>query len=404
MMKLDISAEGFLVDGNRIDFTGKSVERFFEKNAEGNCAIFYSFNLEDSVFIHTMEIWTSKDNLPLSEEDLNRIEELQKKVGFVYKNKERVCASINCSGGSSHAFMVSTGYEFIDYECTCYEKTKIGLRCFILSRILDGKYTSAAKESKFPQLIRSIQDNNIDHAVELIRQGADVNFMDPLFRYRPIDFAVALGRPEICELLIRSGADFTHGLDWYSFSSLLGISYNENTIDCGKVLVAHGIQYDIFSAIEYDPSYLEFLLKCGVDANRGIRDGLFNPLMYAVLLDKIPAAKLLLEYGADVNALTLDNGNALAISVLLNHKEMAGLLIEHGAKINAMTDGQTVLSYGLNSKSIDCEMLRLLTFCGAAINVPISNHSCEPFQMLIPVINGEDLDLFLALVRLTACI
>ena len=45
MMKLDISAEGFLVDGNRIDFTGKSVERFFEKNAEGNCARFYSFNL-----------------------------------------------------------------------------------------------------------------------------------------------------------------------------------------------------------------------------------------------------------------------------------------------------------------------------------------------------------------------
>jgi hypothetical protein len=82
------------------------------------------------------------------------------------------------------------------------------------------------------------------------------------------------------------------------------------------------------------------LTQRGLDINAPV-EGSISPLMFAVTLNLIPNARVLLQLKADVNRPAQDKNHLtpLLMASLRGWSEMARLLIEHGADINAKTAG-----------------------------------------------------------------
>ena len=111
------------------------------------------------------------------------------------------------------------------------------------------------------------------------------------------------------------------------------------------------------------------LLSKGADANCTDDRG-FTPLMCSRSED----SKLLLEYGADVNARNLDGETPLYL-VLASSTDQVRLLVEHGANVNASIAGRSILCWAMfmqRSPSDKAEtkaaIIRLLKQHGARLN------------------------------------
>ena len=93
---------------------------------------------------------------------------------------------------------------------------------------------------------------------------------------------------------------------------------------------------------------VRFLLSRGIDPNA--TNGRWTALLRAAREGPLCVAKLLLEHGADVNAVCHESGNlcegwtALMMAVLRNNREMAELLVQNKADVNMRNDsGETAL-------------------------------------------------------------
>lgn len=87
--QISISKKGLFLNNEQInlmesDFKKLLCKHGISEQSEGNSVIFYSYNAKETVFIQQMEIWLTKDKYPLSEEDIKKIETLQKSIGFTY--------------------------------------------------------------------------------------------------------------------------------------------------------------------------------------------------------------------------------------------------------------------------------------------------------------------------------
>ncbi|GAB5442871.1 MAG: hypothetical protein Fues2KO_32200 [Fuerstiella sp.] len=83
---------------------------------------------------------------------------------------------------------------------------------------------------------------------------------------------------------------------------------------------------------------VRFCLQNGFDANQS--DGEFgdSPLHYACMLDYSEMVILLLEFGADCNAVSCINDTPLHCCVRNGNSEIADLLLSHGADPNYTTE------------------------------------------------------------------
>ena len=103
----------------------------------------------------------------------------------------------------------------------------------------------------------------------------------------------------------------------------------------------------------------KLFISAGIDINS--RDDLGTPMLnVAVRNDNIELTRMLLEYGADINAVSNDRGyTAVMDAVWKGNKDITKLLIEQGAELNTISkEGQSnlVLAVGANNIAI-CKML-----------------------------------------------
>lgn len=160
------------------------------------------------------------------------------------------------------------------------------------------------------------RENYREAAKLLISEGADINIQANDGNAAIIE--AAGDSPEIFNLLVEKGAD-------------INVKKNDGSgafFDCLATLINYGYEYT-----EGYKEVIEFLLSKGANVDdtplSGDLKG-FTPLIFAVRDNKLEIAKLLVEHGANVNAINIYDQTPL--SVAEGKPEMINLLKSHGAK------------------------------------------------------------------------
>lgn len=105
------------------------------------------------------------------------------------------------------------------------------------------------------------------------------------------------------------------------------------------------IHYAIF---EQHPKVIDLLLKAGVDPGIKSRDRLNGtPLMYAVSLPDVFISQLLIDHGADVNAVDANGDHALNWATYSGNVAQMKLLIRSGADLNLRSKHGDVVDVAL---------------------------------------------------------
>lgn len=113
-----------------------------------------------------------------------------------------------------------------------------------------------------------------------------------------------------------------------------------------------------------DVAAIAAALDAGANVNES--DGLAAPLHYAVNRQHLDAARLLLERGADVKAVSKLGGTPLMAAVAKNRPEFITLLLAHGADPNSTAGKQAPLHVAVKKGCLDC--VKALVEAGADVN------------------------------------
>jgi cytochrome c len=113
-----------------------------------------------------------------------------------------------------------------------------------------------------------------------------------------------------------------------------------------------------------DVAAISAALDAGADVNES--DGLAAPLHYAVNRQHLDAAKLLIERGANVNAVSKLGGAPLMAAVTKGRVEFITLLLAHNADPNATAGKQAPLHVAIKKGCLDC--VTALVEAGADVN------------------------------------
>ena len=243
-----------------------------------------------------------------------------------------------------------------------------------------------------------------EEILELIRRGADVNSMNSI-GITQLSIACWKRRPEIVELLLENGADvFVVGID--GFPPIHNIPYMEDDAilyeNIISILLKHGANIDSVNdegeTVLHRQSHchlnkIEILLKKGANVNARCKSIILSraladirewsdvqmvsevtPLHLACAYDRFKEAKLLIESGADANAVSSYGSTPLhylcqrhqMMSQANENASLAKLLVENGAKINLEdSNGDTPLKVALDMN--DTNMITFLMNEGAYI-------------------------------------
>jgi len=145
-----------------------------------------------------------------------------------------------------------------------------------------------------------------------------------------------------------------------------------------KVNVYAAPYQDLIEAIENgNLKAAQSALRNGADVNKmGYESPNRTPLMIAAEEGKENLVKLLVEYGADVNAKDHYGDTALMLAANAGHLNVVEFLVEHGANVNAVAAGyiyagSTALIYASEKGQVN--VVKYLIKHGANINAKNKN-------------------------------
>lgn len=275
--------------------------------------------------------------------------------------------------------------------------------------------------------------DNVQCVKLLLDAGANVNVTDDI-GYTPLHLTARRGNYKSMQILIKHsaimnfnepGVEIHHTEEknklGYTTTEPVNLAIQNGHADCARLLLENGARPDnkYFMGFEIclvpldNVECLEVLLKYGANPNVFNRCGL-SPLMKASKDHHIDAVRLLVKYGADVNAqcpplfeqksvlqLAITSGNIVIINILLDkgarisrygeykynalhtaiikgRADICCLLLQHGADPLEKTDeGATPLMLACSTLDLKerKEIVELLVACGADINAHAPQYS-----------------------------
>lgn len=140
-----------------------------------------------------------------------------------------------------------------------------------------------------------------------------------------------------------------------------------------RKLEAYGVPFTgeafLHAIVERDLEKLGLFMEAGIDVNQVV-DGV-PPIVWLASVHRANCqiAQLLIDNGADVNAVSGDGVNAIGMALCTGHKDLARLLIANGVDVNAVqANGLTLLAMQADRK----EMAQFLIENGADANAEIA--------------------------------
>lgn len=197
----------------------------------------------------------------------------------------------------------------------------------------------------------------------LIAAGASVDWRVESGIKAPLLMAAEDGREELVQVLICAGADIniTNGTSTV-LSRTIASFWNPRVIynliaegaDVNKVLEVPNSMAPLHTAAQFNRlQVMEWLLAAGADPNVRTPENSYGqsetesrctPLYFAALSPGSGAMKLLLQFGADVNAQNCQGDTALHIAAVQGMINKVEMLLEFGADASIKNDrGQTAL-------------------------------------------------------------
>jgi ankyrin repeat protein len=173
----------------------------------------------------------------------------------------------------------------------------------------------------------------------LLSAGADANQRVTVTGDTPLMLAARTGKPEAVQVLLEHGADVAAREDWGRTTPLMW-AVAEDHADVVNMLLQHGADLEARSA--FIPPTTGRGFEGAVPRERRAEEvgavifasGEFTPLHLAARDGRFAALRVLVEAGADVNAIAADGKNALGLAIFNGNYAIADYLIDAGSDVN----------------------------------------------------------------------
>jgi len=193
-----------------------------------------------------------------------------------------------------------------------------------IKKYLDENEAILIKNSS---LINACKNNNEILVKNLVRKGADVNYIDKDDN-RPLLIACEYECYNIVKYLVKHGADVNQK-DIHNFTPLYYVYLNKNS------------------------KMIKYLIEHGADINQNFKNG-NTVLTFACENNDENFIKYLIEHGIDVNKKDSYDDTPLIIACKKNNEKIVRLLVEHGANINQKDKyGNTPLYFACKKENIN---------------------------------------------------
>jgi ankyrin repeat protein len=197
-----------------------------------------------------------------------------------------------------------------------------------------------------PEVFTVVKQGNTERLLELLNSGLFPDALHELTFDTPLLTAIYNGRTEMADILLNYGAKPTHenGDGWNALHAAVQVSnmpiarrlveefkMDVNAEDPGGYTLLHrAIRKD-------DTQMVHFLLQkgaspvtlCGSDLGE---DAYYESSLHLLSSDNVGMAAILIQYGADINALDSDGTTPLYMACSKKHSGVALLLLAKGAK------------------------------------------------------------------------
>ena len=217
------------------------------------------------------------------------------------------------------------------------------------------------------QLLRSVQNNDVETLRSLVDEGADVNARDFQDRTTLIVAIEEHVSEEYQEVLLESGAD-VNAVDGWKKTPLMHAVIQGHTLCVSK------------------------LLQEGADVNKADVEG-NTALFYACRNGLDTVLQELIRKGADVNHVNILKTTALMDSAVNNRVKCIEVLLSAGADVNKKnTSGETSLLLAVKKRNLQC--IKPLLEAGADLNMeiesPIEVEVSASYLDAFPYFDSED--------------
>jgi ankyrin repeat protein len=248
--------------------------------------------------------------------------------------------------------------------------------------------------------------DDLDTAKRLVDEGADVNLANYL-GVSPLILAARNQSPEMMAALLEVGAD-PNQATWSGETVLMSTARTGGTKNI-TLLLDHGAEINmqeprrgqtaLMWAISYGhPDVARVLIERGADINSrttqlvdtedyspmlmegfggnvsAIAKGGYTALMFAARQGDIASASLILDRGAEIDAVSVEDGSALVIAVAWGHDDLAMALLERGADPNIEdANGMTALHFTMRDGLkvlLGLNLVKEKQVCGFTAGVP----------------------------------
>ncbi|MBE3110880.1 MAG: ankyrin repeat domain-containing protein, partial [Acidobacteria bacterium] len=221
------------------------------------------------------------------------------------------------------------------------------------------------RDRQLSQLLHLAIDKGNEPAVlELLQQGADPSMLRPGSLLSPLHRALDRGNEYIATLMAAGVDDVNepdpdaNGRTPLMKGAMHGFTDKFIAVMCELGSEVESVDDDGGSALHHaasadrDDDTVGILVLGGADAN--LRDRLgHTPLSTAVSSGCYHSARLLLEFGADLEARLPDGRSVLHQSILRKDRDLCGLIIRWGADLNEDLGDHTPLTLAIATGCVD---------------------------------------------------